>query len=89
VWVCWLDLTGVLSEIVDVFPQCFHVLAGVFEGLAFRFRDDLVLVTGAGATSELHREEDTDVTSLDVLRLCRLFTGSGRVVIRTRWLGLF
>jgi len=81
VWVFCLDLAGVLSEIVNVFLQCFHVLAGVFEGLAFRFCDDLVLITGAGATSKLHRGGDTDVTSLDVLHSCGLFTGSGRFVI--------
>jgi hypothetical protein len=63
-----LDLTGVLSEIVDVFTENFHVLAGVFEGLAFRFGRDFVLIAGASATSEFHGEGDADITAFDVLR---------------------
>ena len=63
-----LDLAGVLCELVDVFSEDFHVLAGVFEGLPFRLRDHLVLISGTGSTFELHGEGDADVTAFDVLR---------------------
>jgi len=50
-WVCWLDLVSVLSEVVDVRSEDFHVLTGVFERLAFRLRDHLVLILGVVISS--------------------------------------
>ena len=47
---------GVFGEIVDVFPKDFHVFAGVFERLAFRFGHDLVLIAGASTASEFDGE---------------------------------
>ncbi|AHG05670.1 hypothetical protein HALDL1_00345 (plasmid) [Halobacterium sp. DL1] len=84
-----MDLAGILCEIMDIFPKNLHVLASVFEGLAFRFRDYLVLIPGTGSTFELHCEGDADITAFDVLRSCRLFARFSRFIICTRWLGMF
>ena len=51
-----LNLAGIFGEVMDVPPKRLHVLAGVFERLTFRFRDHLVLISGAGSSFELHSE---------------------------------
>jgi len=56
VWVSWLDLASVLSEVVDILAEGFHILAGIFERLALHFGRDLVLIAGAGTTSEFDGE---------------------------------
>ena len=56
-WVSWLDLASVLSEVVDILAEGFHILAGVFERLALHFGRDLVLIAGAGTTSEFEVSE--------------------------------
>jgi len=52
VWVGWLDLASVLSEVVDILAEGFHILAGVFERLTLHFGRDLVLIAGASTASE-------------------------------------
>lgn len=56
VWVSWLDLPDVLSEVVDVLVEGFHVLVGLLERFRLHFGCDLILIAGASTASELHCE---------------------------------
>ncbi len=58
-WVGWLDLASVLSEVVDILAEGFHILAGVFKRLTLHFGRNLVLVAGASTASEFDGESVT------------------------------